>query len=62
MSKQEIIQFDYDNMRKSRNEGRLSGKYSDMTNHHHEDHMDIVVFIRSLETREALFLRRSLEG
>lgn len=32
MSKQEIIQFDYDNMRKSRNEGRLAGKYSDMTN------------------------------
>ena len=32
MSKQEIIEFEYNNMRKSRNEGRLAGKYSEMTN------------------------------
>lgn len=32
MSKQEIIQFEYDNMRRSRNEGRLKGQYSEMNN------------------------------
>ena len=32
MSKQEIIEFDYNNMRKSRNEGRLSSQYREMTN------------------------------
>lgn len=32
MSRQEIIEFEYENMRRSRNSGRLSREFRDMTN------------------------------